>query len=452
MMNEEDNKSFETDSNDIQEEIVDLTEETNVTDSEIITEEEPVTSPLKNDERVVYVPVKQAQKEEHKKPSLFMVIMMCALVVSIIFGAFQSVYIFRLTSGQVGVRTYLNGKEETKTPASNNKPVDSNYTNPHFSIEEASSATDPNKKTLTTMEIVDLVSPATVSVYILDKNDEGQPISSGSGFIISEDGYVVTNEHVIEAALEDQYEVMVILADSETPISAEIVGSDVQTDVAVIKLTERDEGYPTVKLGSSDVLRQGELVVAIGNPLGTLSGTVTVGVVSALGRQFNNNGYTSTLIQTDASINHGNSGGPLINSFGEVIGITNAKMGASEGLGFAIPIDDVKSVIESLITYGYVANRPWFGISVKTEYDNAFYGAAEGVYVAEIVEDGPGDKAGFKLGDKLITMDGIEIHESSDIILVRDNHQVGDTIEIVVLRDGKEVTLELIVGDSYLDR
>lgn len=387
--------------------------------------------------------------KEHKSNWLFNM-MPVFLALSILFSIIQSVYIYKLSTGQIGNMTYMNGRDTSPVEAEVQET--SPLADPNFSLEEAASVYDPNKTTLTTMEIVNQVGPATVSVYILENKNDSVPVSSGSGFVISADGYVVTNQHVIADAIDGDYYVMVRMPDHNDPIEAFVVGADEQTDVAVLKLAESDTDYPYVTLGLSDVLQQGELVVAIGNPLGSLDGTVTVGVVSALNRQMNNNGYTLNLLQTDASINHGNSGGPLINSFGEVIGITNAKMGSAEGLGFAIPIDDVKDIIESLINFGYVANRTYLGISVSTQYENAFYGSVEGIYVAEITAGGPGDRAGFQVGDRIISMDGIEITESSDIIDIRNSHVAGDSIPVVVERDGQEMEITLIVGDSYLGK
>ena len=184
--------------------------------------------------------------------------------------------------------------------------------------------------------------------------------------------------------------------------------------------------------------------------MGTLDDTVTVGVVSAPSREINRSGYYVDIIQTDAAINPGNSGGPLINSFGEVVGITNAKIvtSTSENLGFAIQINSVKKIIEDLINYGKVIGRAYLGVSVKYVPKDSYYGAEGGVFVAEIVKGGPADQAGFMLGDKILTMDGVDIKESGDIIKVRDSHEVGDQIEVVVLRDDKEVTLTITIGDS----
>ena len=392
-------------------------------------------------------------KKEKKQLSTHTLILRCALLVSIIFSAMQTLYIFALTTGAKGNMTYernivpseTNGDAEPVSPAQMDHP----FADPNFSLEEAASVYDPNKTTLSTMEIAELVGPATVAVYIYGE-DNGVEIAlaSGSGFIISEDGYIVTNAHVIDNVLSDEsLYVKIMVPGYEEEIAADIVGSDERTDIAVLKLRE-DHVYNAVTLGDSDLLRAGELAVAIGNPLGTLEGTVTVGVISATGREMNNNGYMMELIQTDASINSGNSGGPLINSFGEVIGVTNAKMSSAEGLGFAIPITPIKSVIESLINYGYVVNRPYLGITVTDISEGEYNGAVPGIYVADLDAGGPGADAGLEVGDRLITMDGVEITESNDIIGVRDSHAVGDTIEVVVDRNGEELSFELTIGDG----
>ncbi|MBR6959023.1 MAG: PDZ domain-containing protein, partial [Clostridiales bacterium] len=159
-------------------------------------------------------------------------------------------------------------------------------------------------------------------------------------------------------------------------------------------------------------------------------------------------GYTLDLLQTDASINSGNSGGPLINSFGEVIGVTNAKISTGEGLGFAIPISDVADEIQSIINYGYVANRPYLGITVGNVASDAYYGAVEGVYVAEVDPGSPAEEAGMQEGDMIISMDGVAIEMTDDIIDVRNQHVPGDEIEVVVERNGRQIELNLVIGDS----
>ena len=154
------------------------------------------------------------------------------------------------------------------------------------------------------------------------------------------------------------------------------------------------------------------------------------------------------LIQTDASINTGNSGGPLINSFGEVIGVTNAKIGTGEGLGFAIPISDVDEIIQSIINCGYVANRPYLGVTVGQIASDDYYGAVAGVYVAEVEEGGPAQAAGLRPGDIIRSLDGVAITHSDDIIDVRDLHVPGDEVTVVVERDGREIEFNLVIGDS----
>lgn len=380
-----------------------------------------------------------------------MIITICCVV----FSCMQTLYVLRLASGSTGNMTYTAGmrsRDEDEDSKSDNDTSNrvSPVADPEFSLENAASVTDPNKETLSTTEIVRLVSPATVSVYVMgDINGQNTPVFTGTGFFVSEDGYIVTNEHVISAVEEDSdYSLLIHVPGYDIPVEAQLVGSDVQTDIAVLKVESQDEPYQYVTLGDSDMLQVGELVVAIGNPLGRLEGTVTVGVVSALDRQINNNGYTMDLIQTDASINSGNSGGPLINSFGEVIGVTNAKISTAEGLGFAIPITDVRNVIQSIINYGYVANRPYIGITVGNVASDAYYGAVAGVYVAEVTPGGPADEAGVQEGDLIVSLDGVEINESDDIIDVRNSHAPGDEVSIVVERNGRRLELTMVIGDS----
>ncbi len=372
------------------------------------------------------------------------------LVLFFLFSVMQSIYIFALTAGRTGNMNYVAGKETKPSSEVTEVSYPEDLPEPFFSLEEAASVTDPDKQTLSVADIAASVGPATVSVYIYAPSEgtgAETPVSSGSGFLITEDGYIVTNCHVVDSAKEDpDMSVKVNVPGYEDLIEAEITGTDVQTDIAVIKIS--GDTYPCVTLGDSDLLRPGELAVAIGNPLGTLEGTVTAGVISAIGRQMNNNGYLMELIQTDASINSGNSGGPLINSFGEVIGVTNAKMGSAEGLGFAIPINVAKPIIESLINYGRVVGRPYLGITVDQVSEGAYNGAVPGVYISDLPAGGPGEAAGLMEGDMIISMDGVAIESSDVIIGVRDSHEVGDEIEIVVLRDGEELTFILTIGDG----
>ena len=383
---------------------------------------------------------------------LSMVILICVL-----FTGFQSLYIFRLNNGMEGILSYTRAAKQSNDTA---EPSESgsehiNYDElpePWFSLEDATALSASDKTRMSVVDIVREVSPATVSLSIVGTADGKETkIGSGTGFIITDDGYIVTNRHVVVMSDMDaaSYYVMVILPDEKAAVRAEVIGSDAQTDIAVLKVNT-DRKLPCVILGDSDTLQAGELAVAIGNAMGTLDDTVTVGVISAKSREIIRNGYHVDIIQTDAAINPGNSGGPLINSFGEVVGITNSKIitSTSENLGFAIPVNSVKKVIESIINYGMVVNRPYLGVTVQFITEGSYYGAPGGVFVAELVKDGPSEAAGLMIGDKIISLDGVEIKETGDIIRVRDSHEVGDQIDFVVERDGQEITLTLQIGNS----
>ena len=404
-------------------------------------------------ERQVRIP--QNSKEKSYRLTIF--VLSVILLACVLFSGFQSVYIFKLNSGREGILSYTRtGSTTTETTSeateeTEDKPAEERP-EPWFSLEDAAYVPSADKTRMTTVEIAKQVSPATVSLKVIGvDNDTETVIGSGTGFIITDDGYIVTNKHVVVLAEEavSTYYVTVVLPGDDLPVRAEVVGSDTQTDIAVLKV-DTDKKLPCVKLGDSDLLQAGELAVVIGNALGSLDDSVTVGVISAPSREINRNGYRVEVIQTDASVNPGSSGGPLINSYGEVVGITNSKIitSTSENVGFAIPVNAVKKVIEDIINYGKVVDRPYLGVSVRYVPEGSYYGAESGIFVEEIVMNGPAYNAGFKLGDKLISMDGVEIKETGDIIKVRDSHKVGDTIEVIVERDGKEMTLSLTIADS----
>ncbi len=399
--------------------------------------------------------IPQNSKEKSYRLTIF--VLSVILLACVLFSGFQSVYIFKLNSGREGILSYTRtGSTTTETTSevteeTEDKPAEVRP-EPWFSLEDAAYVPSADKTRMTTVEIAKQVSPATVSLKVIGvDNDTETVIGSGTGFIITDDGYIVTNQHVVVLAEEavSTYYVTVVLPGDDLPVRAEVVGSDAQTDIAVIKV-DTDKKLPCVKLGDSDLLQAGELAVVIGNALGSLDDSVTVGVISAPSREINRNGYRVEVIQTDASVNPGSSGGPLINSYGEVVGITNSKIitSTSENVGFAIPVNAVKKVIEDIINYGKVVDRPYLGVSVRYVPEGSYYGAEGGIFVEEIVMNGPAYNAGFKLGDKLISMDGVEIKETGDIIKVRDSHTVGDTIEVIVERDGKEMTLSLTIADS----
>ncbi len=278
--------------------------------------------------------------------------------------------------------------------------------------------------------------------------ETGESESSGSGIILSSDGYIVTNYHVV--SYYDEYEnvmISVILEDG-TELEAVLVGGDAANDLAVIKAETNGKELPTAEIGISSQLQVGEVVVAIGNPLGTqFAGTVTMGIVSALDRNISSENTAETLIQTDAAINPGNSGGALINSKGEVIGITSSKIADTdiEGLGFAIPIDFARPIIEDIIEYGYVKDRPATGISGQTisASMSRYYGLPAGVLVSDVSKDSGADLAGIEVYDIITEIDGIKITSMSDIQAINESHSVGDVLKVTFYRDRTYHTVNL---------
>jgi serine protease Do len=271
--------------------------------------------------------------------------------------------------------------------------------------------------------------------------------SLGSGFIISADGYIFTNNHVVEKADK----IRVKLADGKE-YDAEVKGKDPNTDIALIKIKPAGD-LPTVSFGNSDKLRVGEWVFAIGNPFG-LDHTVTAGIVSAKGRVIGSGPYDN-FIQTDASINPGNSGGPLFNMEGEVVGINTAVVAQGQGIGFAIPINTAKSIINDLKTKGSVS-RGWLGIAIQdiTEEisENMKLKDAKGALVGQVFEGDPADKAGIKTGDIITEINGKSIKDSRELLQIVASLAVGETVKVKVLRDGKEKTLNVVTGERKDER
>jgi len=270
--------------------------------------------------------------------------------------------------------------------------------------------------------------------------------SLGSGFIINKDGYIITNDHVVRDAESIQ-----VKLSNETIYDARIIGSDPKSDIAVIKISAK-EPLPVAVLGDSDKLQVGQWAIAIGNPFG-LDRTVTVGVVSATGRSNMGIETYENFIQTDASINPGNSGGPLLNVNGEVIGINTAIVAAGQGIGFAIPVNMAKQIVEQLIKKGSVT-RAWLGVAIQpvTEDIAASFGLqkAKGALIADVMAGSPAEKAGLKQGDILVTFDGKEIKDARQLQLAVAAAPVGKQVVAEIYRDGKlqKITLQLASGES----
>ena len=273
-----------------------------------------------------------------------------------------------------------------------------------------------------------------------------QELGSGSGIIYSEDGYIITNYHVIE----DATSVMITLSDG-TEYDARIIGSDASSDLAVLKVDAAD--LPEADFGDSSALQIGELVVAIGNPLG-YENTVTDGIVSGLNRQLTDYIDSATLIQTNATINSGNSGGALVNSKGEVVGINSAKLVASnaEGMGFALSINEVKPIVEEIISKGHVS-RPYMGVSINSQYQvnedtAARYEIPMGIQVAEVMTGGPAARAGLQAGDIIYKVNGTLIQSFEDLSDIIDNSKVGDELQVFANRNGQKVVVNVVLGEA----
>jgi len=283
-------------------------------------------------------------------------------------------------------------------------------------------------------------------------NSSQTATAKGSGIIISEDGYILTNNHIINSTssstfyeLGEANKVIVYLYNDSTAYDAKIIGTDEQTDLAVIKIDKT--GLTAAELGDSDSVQVGEFAMAIGNPLG-MENSVSAGIISATNREVTNEGKTFVLIQTDAAINSGNSGGALVNSKGQVIGVNTLKLQGTgvEGLGFAIPINSTKKITEDLIQYNKV-KRPYIGITGK-DLDEATAKANNlviGVYVLRVEDFSAAQKADIRNGDVIIEVDGKKITTMNELNEIKNSHNIGDELKIKVNRNGteKEITLTL---------
>lgn len=279
--------------------------------------------------------------------------------------------------------------------------------------------------------------------------------ASGSGVIISEDGYILTNNHVVASSTSSSYyqvseatKITVTLYNDETEYEAKIIGTDEQTDLAVLKIEKT--GLTAAELGDSDSVQVGEFAMAIGNPL-SMQSTVTTGIISAKNRTITSDNVTYKVIQTDAAINSGNSGGALINAEGKVIGINTLKLSGSdvEGIGFAIPINDTIDVYEQLITNGKVA-RPYIGISGR-DIDEATAQRNDlsvGIYIVSVEEFSAAEKAGLQAGDVIISFDGQEVKTLDKLNEIKNTHKIGDEVKVKVIRNKEEKEFTLVLGEN----
>jgi Trypsin-like serine proteases, typically periplasmic, contain C-terminal PDZ domain len=292
-----------------------------------------------------------------------------------------------------------------------------------------------------------------------DQSGQQAQLGSGSGIILTSDGYIVTCKHVVDGA-----ETIKVILNDDSEHEAKLIGSDTRSDLAVLKIDMT--GLSPATLGDSDMLTVGEDVIAIGNPLGELRGTATSGIISALSREVTVENTKMKLIQTDAAISPGNSGGGLFNASGSLVGIVNAKASSSdsEGLGFAIPVSSVKTIISNLIDHGYVLGRAYLGVYTQDVtlssdtnnggggfFGNFFSSGTSSVQIAQIVSGSAAEKAGLKTGDLILKVDDTEITSNSALASIISGYNAGDTATLTIQRDGKEQTVSVTFGEYTPD-
>lgn len=395
-----------------------------------------------------YMPKKSRKKKKGAKVLKFLV---CSiLIVALVLGSnvATAMYIMKLNNEKNSeLESKLNKyyTSASKTDAELREQIKDIPANGGSTIvlpdgEEFEGALSPAQVYAMNVKSVVAISNQGITTNIFGQTSE--TASSGSGFIISEDGYIISNYHVVAGATT----LRVITADG-AEYEATLVGYDEANDISVLKIEATD--LPHVILGSSDALVAGDQVAAIGNPLGELTSTLTVGYVSAKDRIVNTDGTALNMLQTDAAINSGNSGGPLFNMRGEVIGITTSKYtgtsasGATiEGIGFAIPIDDVKDIVSDLMEFGYIKTG-YMGVMVQdvAEADAQRYGLPLGALVIEVNAGSCAEKAGVKVSDIIIDVGGHKVASINDLTRVLRNFEGGENTVITVYRSGQELAL-----------
>ena len=340
---------------------------------------------------------------------------------------------------------YLATADMNTTPQADSTPGES--TDPSVIYQSANSPTSgmsADGGTSSYYNVANLVKDTVVEItteYVISDRFQYITSGAGSGVIITQDGYVLTNNHVIVDDNGDVADTITVRLTNGKEYAAKVIGTDSDSDIAVIKIDGGEELFPCAVMGDSDKLAVGEEVIAVGNPLGELGGTVTNGIISALDREVNVDGTLMNLLQTNAAINPGNSGGGLFNMAGELVGVVNAKSSGTgiEGLGFAIPINDAVNISEQLITQGYVSGKPWLGITFyqASNFSQALYYnlPSLGIYVVEM-QPGLNDTV-FQIRDRIIAMDGKEVSTISDISTLIKTYNVGDTITFSVYRNGR---------------
>lgn len=341
-------------------------------------------------------------------------------------------------------RSYFNGTTSTSAGTSIDNPLNliniSDYSNTSIAVAE---------------KVLPSVVGITVSYQVNSIFGSSEGKAAGSGIIISEDGYILTNNHVISSentssyyAISEATTIKINLYNDENSYDATVIGTDPYTDLAVLKIEKT--GLTPATIGNSDESKVGEYVMAVGNPLG-MDYSVTTGIISAVNREVQSDGTTYLAIQTDAAINSGNSGGALVNANGEVIGINTMKLAGNgvEGIGFAIPISSTTSIINQLIEYKEV-KRPYIGISgssVDTSLTEK-YNVPQGIYIEQVEKDSPAEKAGLQKGDIIKKFENTEVKSVNELNRVKNTHNIGDKVKLTIIRNNEEQEINIELGET----
>ncbi len=391
------------------------------------------------------------EKRYHKKSSIKNYV-----IIALLFAVIGGLAVYAISPNLMGrnggradrtVPKDSNVSDKAKTSAKDDLPSIGNMK--AMLVDESNPVVDIAAKMDKAVVGITSKSEVLVPDYFFNSQTKKDVEGYGSGIIISEDGYIVTNNHVVEGAKE----LFVVLSGEEEPIKAKLIGTDPQSDIAVVKIDKPD--LTVAKLGDSKKVKKGEFAIAIGNPLGhELAGTVNFGVISAVDRTLQLEGKELKLLQTDAAINQGNSGGALVNMNGEVIGMNTVKLGGElvEGLGFAIPSSVFKPIAQEIIKYGKVnyPAKPWLGVSIQLEINKDTakeYGYPEGVLIYDVVENGPAANAGIKPGDVITGLNDQKIAKFDDLKAELAKQKVGEVVNVNLWRNGSDFVLKVKLAD-----
>ncbi len=400
--------------------------------------------------------------EQPKKPkrSIGMAVLLACTAMAVVIGLFAGVLIVNRTidartktAQQPAVTTAPTAQLQIETtPASDTDNAALSVTHADGTQTSTGFAYDGQ---YTRAQVVELCAPSVVGIDCVFEQTVSywgrmqtyEVPGSGSGVILTADGYIATCAHVVDGAKS----IKVTLND-DTSYDAMIIGTDTRNDIAIIKIEAKN--LTPAALGDSEMLTVGEDVIAIGNPLGELRGTATSGIISAVRRTIEVEGNEMELVQTDAAISPGNSGGGLFNASGKLIGIVNAKVSdtSAEGLGFAIPVNNVLKEINDLVSYGYVTGRAYLGVytqnvSIRSDYGYFFSSSTSCVQIADVVKDSAADKAGLKIGDLILAVGDMAISSNSDLTDIIARYNAGDTVTFTIQRDGSKQEISVTFGE-----